>query len=128
ANGRRPSDPAAAQARGQPRLNSTPFAPRARMIASHADGVRMKNAVAVQVLFLMLAPCARAQDLACAERDHACQDLAQAARELTSFISGRLAELARRPLPEERRAGIAASLQEAQEEWKRFRDAECRAR
>jgi glc operon protein GlcG len=87
----------------------------------------MRNALALPVLLTLLAPAARAQDPACAERDSACEEWRQADRELASFLSGRAAELNRRPLAEERKAAILASFQEAEQEWTRFRDAECKA-
>src|SRR3954463_15237072 len=40
---------------------------------------------------------------------------------------GRGGELTGRPLAEERKAAILASFQEAEQEWTRFRDAECKA-
>jgi uncharacterized protein YecT (DUF1311 family) len=85
-------------------------------------------------LALVVAPgsTAWAQDAQCprGSSNDACDQWAfeQADKELALLVERKLSELDRRSTLQERTERAKSSLQEAQREWVRFRDAECRGR
>jgi uncharacterized protein YecT (DUF1311 family) len=91
--------------------------------------------VAAMLAFALgaVAPAARAQDLPCPPgigSNDACDQwqFEQADKALMRAIESKQAELERRSTRPDRNEQAKSSLMEAQREWVRFRDAECRAR
>lgn len=94
-----------------------------------------KAGVAAAMLALILGALvstARAQDLRCPHgmSNDACGQwlFEQADKELTLVIESKQSELDRRSTRQDRNEQAKSDLLEAQQQWARFRDAECRAR
>lgn len=80
------------------------------------------------IAVLVSGAAARAQDQTCPRGSDGCEEWLQMDRQLRSFLSGRLSAVDRQPLGEDRKFGVRSSFLEAQQEWARFRDAECQGR
>jgi uncharacterized protein YecT (DUF1311 family) len=92
---------------------------------------RLVAAVLVLVLGALV-PTARAQDLPCPSgmSNDGCDQwgFEEADKELTLAIESKQSELDRRSTRQDRNEQVKSYMLEAQREWVRFRDAECRGR